>query len=829
MAGTNLGQAYVQIMPSTKGIAGSISNVLSGESTSAGKAAGMNIVGALKGVIAAAGIGAFFKKALDFGGELQQNLGGTEAVFGQYAKNVQSMAEDAYKNMGMSASDYMATANKMGSLFQGSGLTQQRSLDLTTKAMQRAADVASVMGISQQSAMESIAGAAKGNFTMMDNLGVAMNATTLAAYALEKGVNFDWNTASNAEKAELAMQMFMERTAQYEGNFARESEETFSGSIESMKAAATNLMANLSLGRDIREPLYALFNTTKNFLVNNLLPMVGNIIKQLPGVIGTGIKELFSNLPGVVEALKNWFNELPNKIKDGTGTFLSSMKELFLSIWDGIKNTDWIGLATSIFNALKEGITAAAPQIGDALRNIGGSIKEWFLSVDWPEVGHTVLNLIGDGIGIAASFLWERIKEIAHTAVEWWDGIDWSEAGKNAFHKLVEGLKTIGSFLWETLKAIGSRAAEHFQNSDVDWKEVGIKVLKMIGQGLLAIGSFIWEALKTIGQAAAEKFQEIDWLQLGKDVIKFIWEGLGAIGSWIWEKLKLLGDAAVDKFKNIDWLQLGKDVIQFIWNGLTEIGSWIWEKLQGLGNEAVDKFKEIDWLQLGKDCINSIVDGLTDIGHTIWETIKGFGDSGKSEFDGIDWYNTGYNAGNEIANGMYGSANGVQNAANYIAATMQNAINGQISGIGINVVQGLTVGMTSQQTQRPIAQASASVAGRTTKSLRKSFSIGSPSKLMRDEIGQWIPAGIAEGIEDNASMVTDAMKNIASDTVGAFDTDFAYNGTVDTLEGSAPAASDTITMNIYPSAGMNERQLADMVQQRLALAQRQKQAAWGTA
>ena len=99
---------------------------------------------------------------------------------------------------------------------------------------------------------------------------------------------------------------------------------------------------------------------------------------------------------------------------------------------------------------------------------------------------------------------------------------------------------------------------------------------------------------------------------------------------------------------------------------------------------------------------------------------------------------------------------------------------------------------------------------------------------MRDKVGKWIPAGIAVGITENADMITDAMKDIASDTMNAFDTDFAYNGTAEALEGGA-AASGSITMNIYPSAGMDERALADMVQQRLALAQRQKQAAWGTA
>ena len=87
-----------------------------------------------KKAIAAAGIGIALKKvvgdAFAQGGELQQNLGGTEAVFGQFAKSIQDQAVSAYKNMGMSASDYMATANKMGSLFQGSGIEQQKALDI---------------------------------------------------------------------------------------------------------------------------------------------------------------------------------------------------------------------------------------------------------------------------------------------------------------------------------------------------------------------------------------------------------------------------------------------------------------------------------------------------------------------------------------------------------------------------------------------------------------------------------------------------------------------------------------------------------------------------
>ena len=65
---TELGQAYVQIMPSAKGISGSISKQLDGESTSAGKSSGSKIVGAIKGVIAVAAIGKAISASLSEGG-----------------------------------------------------------------------------------------------------------------------------------------------------------------------------------------------------------------------------------------------------------------------------------------------------------------------------------------------------------------------------------------------------------------------------------------------------------------------------------------------------------------------------------------------------------------------------------------------------------------------------------------------------------------------------------------------------------------------------------------------------------------------------------------
>ena len=129
--------------------------IATGKAIATGLAAGATAMTALVG------------KALGLAGELEQNLGGSEAVFAEYADNIQNKAVTAFEKMGLSTAGYLATANKMGALFKGAGFEIAEATDLTTKSMQRAADVASIMGIDVSAAMESVAGAAKGNFTMI--------------------------------------------------------------------------------------------------------------------------------------------------------------------------------------------------------------------------------------------------------------------------------------------------------------------------------------------------------------------------------------------------------------------------------------------------------------------------------------------------------------------------------------------------------------------------------------------------------------------------------------------------------------------------------------
>lgn len=248
------------------------------EDTSAGA---MESFKSLASGLASLGIGDMVKQAISLAGDLQQNIGSSESVFKNYAGTIQKTAETAASSLGLSQSKYLATATKMGSLFQGSGFSVAQSADMVTQSMQRASDVASIMGISVDSAMEAVAGMAKGNFTMMDNLGVAINDTNLQIYAQEKGLG---KLSTTQQKVNAAMQMFLDKSDYAAGNYAKEND-TYSGALTTFKAELEDFAAEAG--------------TALLPLVQSVLPVLSGAFNALKPVIMT-VAEAVGGLGGIV-------------------------------------------------------------------------------------------------------------------------------------------------------------------------------------------------------------------------------------------------------------------------------------------------------------------------------------------------------------------------------------------------------------------------------------------------------------------------------------------------------------------------------------------------
>lgn len=447
------------------------------------------------------------KQAIEGAAELEQNLGGSQAVFQNYALIMQQTAEKAYKNMGLSQSEYLATANKMGALFQGTGLTVKESADLTRTAMQRAADMASVMGIDLSAAMESVAGAAKGNFTMMDNLGVAINDTTLKAYAEAKGLG---ELKTTQDKVTAAMSLFLEQTEKYDGNFAREAEETISGSLGLLKSSWDNLVTGLGSGKgDIMKMTESVTDALMS-VITNLKPVIERIAKSLPKVVAGALKGLREIIPSVIPELVNLaveslpsifglgyaiINSLGDAIMQNLPMLIDSAVEIILQINQGL-----IENLPTLIPAVAQMIVL----LGNALADNAGLIFD--------SSGELIAALV-DGLIQAVPILWEGAKEIVkklHSAIVE-RGVLTIEAGvelaknigegiKSMFHtisvvggdliyKFVEGIKS----LWGEIKNAASEMVNNFRDA------IKSRISEFVGYGKDMMQGFIDGILSKVG------------------------------------------------------------------------------------------------------------------------------------------------------------------------------------------------------------------------------------------------------------------------------------------------------------------------------------------
>lgn len=172
---STVGTAYVQIVPSAKGIGGSISSMLSGEATSAGTAAGGSIAGAIKGVLLKAGIGIAITKgikaSMSEGAALQQSyLGGLDTLYGEAAEAARNYAREAAA-AGISMNSYSEQAVSFGAALKNAyGGDTTKAIKTANTAITDMADNSAKMGTDIESVQMAYQGFAKQNYTMLDNL-----------------------------------------------------------------------------------------------------------------------------------------------------------------------------------------------------------------------------------------------------------------------------------------------------------------------------------------------------------------------------------------------------------------------------------------------------------------------------------------------------------------------------------------------------------------------------------------------------------------------------------------------------------------------------------
>ena len=646
---TELGKAYVQIIPSAKGISGMIQKEMGGEVASAGVSAGESLgskmMGAVSGVIAAAGIGQAIGASINEGAALQQSLGGIETLFKDSADKVKGFANEAYKTTGLSANAYMENVTGFSaSLLQSLGGDTDKAAETANMAMIDMSDNANKMGTSMESIQLAYQGFAKQNYTMLDNLKLGYGGTKQEMQRLlsdaEKltGVKYDMNNLSDVYSAIHAIQENLDIT----GTTAREAATTFTGSFESMKAAAQNVLGKLSLGEDIQPALQALMETTSTFLFGNLIPMIGNILKQIPNLILGGIKGVFSGIfgeglgsimGGIVTALGSAFLAFKafsavSGLLSGIPAVLTTIKTAVTGLFTAM-SANPIGIAIAAIAALTAGLVYFFTQT-EMGRQIWQGFMDWFSGV-WQSVA-PVLTEVWNGIVETATTVWNNmmavVAPIIQAVVDFirsvWDGISlwWTEN-----QGLIQQTFTT---VWNAIQTVIQTVMPIIQSIIETAMNILTPFIEATWNNICTVVTTVWELIKIAIQTAMDVISGII-----KAVMAIIngdwgtaWNAIKSVGEAIWKGLSAAGKAIFDGFAQI---------LSNIWNTIKSVASSAWEGL--------------------KSTVLGLIDGLVQGAQRAWESMKqGVSDlvsNVTSIFDGIRNIDL-WSAGKAILDGFLG-------------------------------------------------------------------------------------------------------------------------------------------------------------------------------
>ncbi|MEZ7549389.1 hypothetical protein O3627_10465 [Streptococcus sp. 27098_8_82] len=415
--------------------------------------------GSIKGV---------FSSAIEEGGKLQQSLGGIETLFKGSADKVKAYADQAFRTAGVSANAYMESVTSFSaSLLQSLGGDTEKAADVANRAMIDMSDNANKMGTNMELIQNAYQGFAKDNFTMLDNLKLGYGGTKTEMQRLIKdaAAMTDVQKELNVEVKDGDMSFgnmvnaisVMQKKLGITGTTAKEAATTLSGSLASMKASWSDLLGKLALGSDIGPALKNLISTTSTFLLGNFIPMVGNIMKQLPQAISGAIAEAGPQIEQNLKGLMSGF---------GVDT----------TIFDTIKDSfrDVVVTVETVFATL----TNKANGFNDVISGVGNIVKLVnFIIQDLARAIQFALEAFAETGAINNAY--KAFKDLTEAALDLAkklsDVIPWDVVGAAAGH-LINAISTIISWISKLSQSIS--------------KDVWSGLIAGIGGGVLAFKAF---------------------------------------------------------------------------------------------------------------------------------------------------------------------------------------------------------------------------------------------------------------------------------------------------------------------------------------------------
>lgn len=578
MAERNLATAYVQIKPTTKGIAGELKKQLGSETSKAGDEAGglfgSGLLGALKKMLVGAGVATLLKESIAAGGDLQQSFGGLETIYGEASKQAKEFAMQA-SQAGISANDYAEQAVSFGaSLKQAFGGDTEKAVQAANTAIMDMTDNAAKMGTPIENIQTAYQGFAKQNYTMLDNLKLGYGGTKTEMERLLKdaekisGVKYDISNLGDVYDAIHVIQGELGLT----GVAAQEASTTLTGSLGAVKASFQNFLAALSTGMDITAPLQTLIQNVSTFLFANLLPAIGNILTQIPNVAITAFQTI---APMIGQAFSTIVAQGPEFLTSGVLMMHSMINGFFTAL------PEFLSSANTMLSNFLTAVTQRLPEILAMGVTLINRFVTGFLN-NLP----TFITAAGQMINRFLNFILTNLPTILQSGVKIMMNL--VQGFRDNFPAIINAIRdALSNFLNTIIQHLPQILAK------------GVEMLKNLAQGVL---NTIPTLVSASAQALGDFIQDIashlpDILAKGKEIIDNLVQGVkNKVSDFVSAAGDLINDFK-EKFTSFDWAGLGSDLIAGIKNGIASGAGAIADAARDAAQSAFNAAKRL--LQIG--------------------------------------------------------------------------------------------------------------------------------------------------------------------------------------------------------------------------------------
>lgn len=446
--------------------------------------------------------------------------------------------------------------------------------------------------------------------------------------------------------------------------------------------------------------------------------------KQFGIGLGNGINGVIQNL--------NW---------DQLGATFANKWNAVIHFAEGaVQSIDWSGIGSAISRAINSAVstidwTSAARTLSNGVKGILNGISTAIAGVDWQKIGATAAKFvaaidwsgitkalargIGAALGGLAGLIWGFIEPAWDKVVQWWQDTAYEDGQftiEGLLNGIWDGIQNIGSWIVDNIFTPfieGFKSAFGIHSPSTVMQEQGGYIV----DGLLKGITDAWTDITSFFSTALSEL---------KSTLSSAWTNIKSNASSAWSNIKTEISTKFTSAKDSvsSAASTLKTNLGNAWNSMKSSATQTWSGIKSSVSTSVSNMKSD---------VSSKISGLKTSVQSAWSSISS---ATSSAWSGIQ--------------------SSVTSKWNALRASMQNT---DWRSIGSNICTGISNGINAGWSW--LSNTVSNLARNMLNSAKRALGIRSPSRLFRDEVGQYVSLGMAEGITDTEANVVQAVSDVA--------------------------------------------------------------------